>query len=103
MKKIQNAYPDRGYSKFISASSQFFFLEELLLHAQQTTGDRVNVSFSDPSKPGLVEACVETGSITVKGYSGKDFVVDGKLRVEIKENCEGFEARPKRKFFFLSL
>ena len=46
-----------------------------LAFAQQTTGDRVNVSFSDPSKPGRVEAYVESGSITVKGYDGKDVII----------------------------
>ena len=48
--------------------------------AQQTTGERVNVSLSDPSKPGLVVAYVTTGSLTVKGYSGKDVVIEAKIR-----------------------
>lgn len=47
--------------------------------AQQTTGDRVNVSFSDPSKPGFVNVYVESGSITVKGYNGKDVVIQATI------------------------
>ena len=39
-----------------------------LAYAQQTTGERINVSFSDPSKPGRVEVYVESGSITVSPH-----------------------------------
>lgn len=46
-----------------------------LAFSQQTTADRVNVSFSDPSKPGFLEVYVESGSITVKGYTGKDVII----------------------------
>ena len=46
-----------------------------LAFAQQTTGDRVNVSFSDPSKPGRLDVYVESGAITVKGYNGKDVII----------------------------
>lgn len=48
--------------------------------AQQATSDRVNVSFSDPSKPGFVKVYVDSGSITVKGYNGKEVIVEAKLR-----------------------
>jgi len=51
-----------------------------MIHAQQGTDDRVNVSFSDPSKPGFVTVYVEAGSITVKGYNGKDVVIEAKIR-----------------------
>ena len=50
-----------------------------LAFAQQTTGDRINISFSDPSKPGFVTVYVEAGSITVKGYNGKDVVIEAKI------------------------
>ena len=39
------------------------------------------VSWSDPSRPGLLKVNVLNGSITVKGYSGRDVVVDAKPRV----------------------
>jgi len=51
-----------------------------LAFAQQATSDRVNVSFSDPSKSGRVGAYVESGSITVKGYNGKEVIIEAKLR-----------------------
>jgi hypothetical protein len=50
------------------------------IHAQQAARDRVNVTFSDPSKPGLVIAYVNAGSITIKGYSGKEVVIEAKLQ-----------------------
>ncbi|MGH9662208.1 MAG: hypothetical protein ACRD96_26905, partial [Bryobacteraceae bacterium] len=46
--------------------------------AQDT--DRVSVAFSDPSRPGLVRASLLHGSITVKGYAGKEVVVEAKRR-----------------------
>ena len=65
--------------------------------AQQTTGDRINVSFSDPSKPGMVEAYVETGSLTVKGYNGKDVVIEAKLRDNPTQTKESSEIPDKAK------
>ena len=71
-----------------------------LAFAQQTTGDRINVSFSDPSKPGFVEVYVESGSITVKGYNGKDVIIDatigakksiGQMQEEIPEKAKGMK------------
>jgi len=57
-----------------------FLFAGAIAFAQQTTGDRINVSFSDPSKPGFVNVYVETGSITVKGYNGKDVIVATTIR-----------------------
>jgi hypothetical protein len=59
---------------YLSIVTILFFVGAFAF-AQQTTGDRVNVSFSDPSKPGFLEVYVESGSITVKGYNGKDVIV----------------------------
>jgi hypothetical protein len=52
-----------------------FLFATAFASVQQTTGDRLNVSFSDPSKPGILEVYVESGSITVKGYTGKDVII----------------------------
>ncbi|UCE40471.1 MAG: DUF4097 family beta strand repeat protein [Candidatus Aminicenantes bacterium] len=68
-----------------------------VIHAQQPTGDRVNVSFSDPSKPGLVVAYVNAGSITIKGYSGKEVVIQAKLRDKPTQTTEGGEIPDKAK------
>jgi len=51
-----------------------------IIFAQQTAADRATVPFSDPSKPGLVEATVHDGAITVKGYNGKEVIVEAKMR-----------------------
>jgi hypothetical protein len=42
--------------------------------------DRAVVPFSNPAKPGLVEVDLMRGSITIKGYTGKDVTVEARLR-----------------------
>lgn len=42
--------------------------------------DKVTVPLSDPSRPGTVKAGVLFGSITVKGYDGKDVIVEAHAR-----------------------
>jgi len=51
-----------------------------LLYAQDTKVDRATVPFSDPSKPGRIEAHVQNGGITVRGYDGKEVIVEARLR-----------------------
>jgi len=55
---------------------------------QQATSDRVSISFSDPSQPGFVKIYVESGSITVKGYNGKEVIVEAKMRDEPSRTAE---------------
>jgi len=43
----------------------------------QTNSDRVTVKWSDPSRPGLVEVTLISGSISVKTHAGNDVIVDG--------------------------
>ena len=47
---------------------------------QQTTADRAVVPLSNPSKPAVVEASVMRGGITVKGYNGKEVIVEARIR-----------------------
>lgn len=54
-----------------------------LIYAQEGRVDRATVPFSDPSKPGLVEAGVHNGSITVRGYKGKEVIVEARLREKL--------------------
>jgi len=42
----------------------------------QDTGDRINVPFRDASKPRVVNAEVFNGTLTVRGYSGTDAIVE---------------------------
>jgi DUF4097 and DUF4098 domain-containing protein YvlB len=46
----------------------------------QDNPDRVAVSFSDPSRPGLVKVHMVEGSITIQAYNGKDVTVETKRR-----------------------
>ncbi len=56
-----------------------------------TQPDRVVVPLSNPAKPAKVEASVMRGSITVKGYEGKDVIVEARVR-ERSLNEEPFAA-----------
>jgi len=47
---------------------------------QETKSDRATVQFSDPSRPGLLEASTFNGSITVKGTSRKDVSVEAQTQ-----------------------
>jgi DUF4097 and DUF4098 domain-containing protein YvlB len=42
----------------------------------QDTGDRVTVPFRDPSKPRTLVVKVLNGGMTVRGYDGKDVIID---------------------------
>ena len=44
----------------------------------QEQPDRVNVPFSDPSRPKMLKASVLNGSIVVKGYNGKEAIVEAR-------------------------
>src|SRR3954453_11986655 len=63
-------------------------------HGQDATGDRITVPFSDPSRPKTVKANVINGSITVRGYDGKDVLIEGRShgsdgRRNIPKKAEG--------------
>jgi len=68
---------------------RFFFT--LLVLASATTAlwaldndsERVAIPFSDPGKPGLVKANLINGGITVKGYEGKEVIVETKPRSHV--------------------
>src|SRR5437867_5325 len=46
--------------------------------AQDSTGDKVTVPFSDPARPHRLRASLTTGGITVRGYNGKDAIIEGR-------------------------
>lgn len=50
--------------------------------AQDTKVDRAVVPLTTPGKPALIKAGVITGGITVKGYEGKEIVVEARVREE---------------------
>ncbi len=51
--------------------------------AQQNQTDHAVVSFTNPAKPGTVEVDVREGSITVRGYEGKDVIIDARWRERV--------------------
>ncbi len=81
---------------YLSIFTLFLFAGALVF-AQQTTGDRMNVSFSDPSKPGFLEVYVESGSITVRGYNGKDVIIATALKDKESTKQEQEEVPEKAK------
>jgi hypothetical protein len=48
--------------------------------AQDQKSDRAVVPLTNPGKPALIKAGVLNGSITVKGYEGKEVIVEAKTR-----------------------
>ena len=48
--------------------------------SQEPQGDRVTVPFSDPSRPKTLKASLLNGGITVKGYDGKDAIIEARPR-----------------------
>jgi DUF4097 and DUF4098 domain-containing protein YvlB len=47
-----------------------------LVWSQNATGDRITVPFSDPSRPHTLKVQLINGGITVKGYDGKDAIIE---------------------------
>jgi DUF4097 and DUF4098 domain-containing protein YvlB len=59
--------------------------------AQEGRVDRATVPFSDPSQPGLVKVQAFRGSITVTGHSGKEVMVEARVRGEVLQEQESSE------------
>jgi DUF4097 and DUF4098 domain-containing protein YvlB len=59
------------------------------LWGQDASSDRVVVPFSDPGKPGLVKASLINGGILVKGYEGKEVIIEAKPRGHVVGEDEG--------------
>src|SRR5271154_365099 len=59
----------------------------------QSGVDRIVVTLDDPSRPCSVIASMVNGSITVKGYDGKEVIVEARAREREKERPE---SGPKR-------
>jgi DUF4097 and DUF4098 domain-containing protein YvlB len=75
---------------------RFFFALLVLaaaaaLWSQDASSDRTVVPFSDPGKPGLVKASLINGGITVKGYDGKEVIVEAKPRGHVLADSENDE------------
>lgn len=51
-----------------------------LAQEKEAAPDRAVVPLSNPAKPAKIEVTVIRGSITVKGYSGKEIIVEARVR-----------------------
>jgi hypothetical protein len=60
-------------------------------NAQESQADHAVVSFSNPAKPGTVEVDISEGSITVRGYEGKDVIIDARWRERVLTKEEELE------------
>jgi len=56
-----------------------------LVFAQEIPADRLVVPLSDPARPGMIKAGLINGGITVKGYEGKEVIVEARVRSEESE------------------
>ncbi len=56
----------------------------VLCYAQDTATNRVSVPLSDPTRPAVVKVNVLSGEITVKGYPGKEVIVESRLQGEVR-------------------
>lgn len=57
-----------------------------LVQAQEPQPDRVTVPFSNPNGPKTVKASLLNGGITVRGYSGRDVIVEAHSRGGSRRN-----------------
>jgi hypothetical protein len=56
---------------------------------KEETPDRAVVPLTDPAKPAKIEVSVIRGSITVKGYEGKEIIVEARVREKALSNWGG--------------
>ncbi|OGF67989.1 MAG: hypothetical protein A2Y62_22130 [Candidatus Fischerbacteria bacterium RBG_13_37_8] len=55
---------------------------------EDASADRTVIAFSDPMKPGLIEARVLNGKITVQGYEGKEVIVEAQSSGKVLRHGE---------------
>lgn len=72
----------------------------VLCYAQEASADKTTVPFSNPSRPGTVKVGLIAGSITVKGYAGKEVIVEaqpgseGRKHERSRAEAEGLRRIP---------
>jgi DUF4097 and DUF4098 domain-containing protein YvlB len=90
MKKHNRVWLIVGFGMLIGFST--------LALAQEGKVDRATVPFSDPSSPGTVKVTVFRGGITVTGYSGKEVIVEARVRsTALQEREDEEEVNEKAK------
>src|SRR5260370_36757241 len=93
--KIMNNQTQRFPSLVVAVVILYVAFVAAPAHGQTQTpsgADHVSVALSDPSRPAFVKASLINGGITVKGYDGKEVVVEARAR-----NGETARARSRMK------
>ena len=57
--------------------------------SQEQKPDRVVVPLTNPAKPATIEIEVMRGDITVKGYEGKEIIVEARVREKVRSSSPG--------------
>ena len=81
--KTMNNQTQRSPSRVLAVLILWAALPTVPAHGQtqESSGpDHFAVPLSDPSRPARVEASLVNGGITVKGYDGKEVVVEARAR-----------------------
>lgn len=55
-------------------------LSALPAQGQDFSGNRLTVTFSDPSRPGLLRVNLQNNGMTVRGYSGREIIIENRSR-----------------------
>src|SRR5437764_2722458 len=85
-------------NKFLAIVSCFIMgllFASSVFAAAAATGnpDRVTVPLSDPTRPAFIKAHLLNGGITVKGYEGKDVIVEARARASEESDKESHGMR----------
>jgi len=67
----------------------------MVIPAQETPPDKAVVSFSNPAKPGTVRVELSGGSILIRGYEGKDVIVEARWREKLLTGAPGELREPR--------
>src|SRR5260370_40207231 len=81
--KIMNNQTQRFPSLVVAAAILCFAFAAAPAYGQTQTPsgvDRVSVNLSDPARPASLKASLVNGGITVKGYDGKEAVIEAPAR-----------------------
>src|SRR5438132_747188 len=89
--KIMNSYRNTFIRNAgISAAATL-----MLMAGTGRAQDKVNVPLDDPLRPAVIKVSQVSGSIIVKGYEGKEVVVEAKARTEAdRRGRRGREGEP---------
>ena len=77
------------------ACAILIFIAGALSYSQEETVDRATVPFSDPSKPGLLKVDIHNGGITIKGYEGKEVIIEARTRGKMLQELRSRRIREK--------